>query len=124
MTCSVEVCDRPTIHGRLMCSAHTTREYRGDVLAHVPVKESRGRLFQPRLPLAPLRALARSNVQLAAWLGIGPRQVDRWRTQGVPINSAEKACDTLGVHPTELWGDEYGFVAMCPLALVAAQVRG
>lgn len=86
----------------------------------------------PHLPLEPL--LARSGVASAvsfaelghAWdlgaaegtqevpspmttlselTGFSTRALHRWARSGVPLRSAEDACDALGLHPAEVWGD-------------------
>lgn len=45
-----------------------------------------------------------------------PRQVERWKAQGLTVKAAENVCDRLGVHPMWVWGDEYYEAAGCPVA--------
>ena len=44
---------------------------------------------------------------LAELLGVSRRAVSRWAMSGVPLRSAEDACDRLGIHPCEVWGDDW-----------------
>src|SRR4051812_36183159 len=39
--------------------------------------------------------------------GCSRRAYHRWQTEGIPLSSAEQACDRLGLHPCEVWGDEW-----------------
>jgi hypothetical protein len=67
-----------------------------------------------QLPWAPLGALlGRFDVNrepcgsnaaaLAQLLGVSPRQVFRWRAEGVSLNVADRICATVGRHPAEVW---------------------
>lgn len=44
---------------------------------------------------------------LAELVGRSQRQMSRWRAEGVPLPAAEDACDRLGLHPCEVWGDAW-----------------
>lgn len=44
---------------------------------------------------------------LAELAGVSKRQVQRWRHDGIPLSIAEDICDTLGLHPCEVWGDTW-----------------
>lgn len=44
---------------------------------------------------------------IAGLLNVSRRQVDRWKVEGLTVRSAERACESLGIHPVELWGDDY-----------------
>lgn len=86
----------------------------------------------PRLPLEPLLAAARaaggrfvvtlgtpssrddafSLSWFARCIGVQPRQVYRWRTEGgVPIYNADKAACRLGLHPALVWPEWFALVA-------------
>lgn len=49
-------------------------------------------------------------------VGVKGRCVGEWRRLGIPIKAAEDACNVLGFHPCEVWGDDWIFTAGCPLA--------
>lgn len=53
---------------------------------------------------------------LAELVGTSYRQVLRWRHGGIPIDTAEDAAFALGLHPFAVWGDEWLFACLCPLA--------
>lgn len=66
----------------------------------------------PRLPFEPLHALAdiapdAPPRELAALFGVQTHHVYRWRADGLTLHAAEDACDRLGVHPCEVWGDDW-----------------
>lgn len=42
---------------------------------------------------------------LAELVGQNRRTVNRWAVDGIPLPAAEDACDLLGVHPCNVWGD-------------------
>jgi hypothetical protein len=60
----------------------------------------------PRLPLAPLEQLVGRGCGLATAreLGVHPRQVHRWRRQGVTWAQADELATRAGWHPAEVWG--------------------
>lgn len=62
-----------------------------------------------RLPFAPLDALAAKEgvIDLARWLGVSGRAVERLRTKGVPVAYADRLAVRVGVHPWFLWGDAF-----------------
>lgn len=69
---------------------------------------------RPRLPAQPLMALARrggaedSITDIADWLGIHTRSLQRWiEDGGIPIDSADSIAISLGRHPAEIWGQAY-----------------
>lgn len=44
---------------------------------------------------------------LAEVLGVHRRTTGRWAVTGISLYQAEKACDVLGIHPCEVWGDAW-----------------
>jgi hypothetical protein len=56
-----------------------------------------------RLPLAPLLEQTGNALALSRTLRAHPRQVQRWRRDGIPVFSADQAAVQLGFHPAELW---------------------
>jgi hypothetical protein len=58
---------------------------------------------QPRLPLEPLVVAHGSVTALADALGRPRRQVSRWRSDGIPLFSADLVACALGRHPVEVW---------------------
>ena len=86
-----------------------------------------------RLPLAPLLARVASSIvateyhrrptwgaatfevvrfrgglaELARRTGEHPRQVQRWKHRGIPLERADSMAIALGLHPAEVWGDEW-----------------
>ncbi len=44
---------------------------------------------------------------LAEKLGVTRRSVCRWAHDGIPLTWAEDAAHLLGVHPCEVWGDDW-----------------
>lgn len=41
-------------------------------------------------------------------VGVSRRAVARWKRSGMIARYvAEQVCDSLGVHPVEVWGDDY-----------------
>lgn len=79
----------------------------------------------PRLPWEPIarhidatagRRL--TTTKHAEYIGHDEAQVYRWRQTGLRLHDADRLATRLGVHPVELWGDEYlapGF-HLCPVA--------
>jgi hypothetical protein len=65
------------------------------------------------LPLEPVIELfADADIgweHIAAMCGCGRRALITWRTSGVPIHRAEDMSDSLGLHPSAIWGMEYYF---------------
>lgn len=86
---------------------------------------------EPRLPFAPLLRLtgcdtattaftvnagtyreatghmAAPQTTLAELAGVSRRSAARWAREGIPLRSAEDVCHALGLHPCEVWGDEW-----------------
>lgn len=64
---------------------------------------------QPRLPLEPLAKLIdhADLEQLARALGCTDRTIDRWQTGGIPLYSADEAATAAGLHPMNVWGDDW-----------------
>lgn len=63
---------------------------------------------EPTLPLEPLTRLLGAKVKNGNWVGVSTKTVQRWRlNNAVPLSSAERLCDRIGYHPTELWGHAY-----------------
>lgn len=50
---------------------------------------------------------AAPHATLAELVGVSRRSVWRWSLEGIPLVSAEHACDALGLHPCQVWGDEW-----------------
>lgn len=81
--------------------------------------------FKPRLPFGPLfdalptrlevRPCGRMDQeceigtprQVADALGIAPRTAYRWRSEGIPVDDADRLAIALGMHPIEIWGDDW-----------------
>ena len=87
----------------------------------------------PRLPLEPFLAITGLELAVTTWnqatgnlyrgessyavaspvttasqfLGVSRRTVCRWSVAGIPLRAAEDACDVLGFHPCEVWGDAW-----------------
>lgn len=83
----------------------------------------------PRLPFGPLVRLSRVEEAVTTFAfgynpetecdlpcparafseatGFSRRAYARWQVEGIPLSSAEQACDRLGLHPCEVWGDEW-----------------
>lgn len=60
-----------------------------------------------RLPYDPLATIEPSRSALAR--RARTHREDLWRLErdGVTLRMADRICDALGVHPIELWGDDY-----------------
>jgi hypothetical protein len=72
---------------------------------------------QPHLPFAPIeQLLARFDLErepvghnakaLARLLGVNPRQVWRWRAEGVTHAHADRLLTRVGHHPAEVYPDD------------------
>lgn len=121
--CTVPLCERPVRYRNPdLCGAHAMRSRRGDLLAWMPIGAG-AKFHQPRLPYAPLRARGVSNSDVARVVGVSRRTVARWQRCGVPLDATESACDALGLHPCEVWGDEYLYAASCPVAALTAALQ-
>lgn len=44
---------------------------------------------------------------LGPLLGVDPRTVSRWRTEGLSVWVADKVTANLGWHPLDVWGDRW-----------------
>jgi hypothetical protein len=82
---------------------------------------------QIRLPLAPVMAAAAdrhcgSHRRAAELLGVTDRTIQRWR-DGIPIAAAVELADHLGMHPVELWGDDYIALPADPYDVIGWHVR-
>jgi lambda repressor-like predicted transcriptional regulator len=62
---------------------------------------------QSRLPLEPLVQRCGSVSALARATGIERTQLARWRSNGVPLDSADRVAIAAGCHPAEVWPDWY-----------------
>lgn len=78
---------------------------------------------QQRLPLAPLLIVwgevcadggthgthrnEQSDGIYAEAFGVSRRALSRWRTDGIPLFSADALCCRVGMHPTEVWGMKF-----------------
>jgi hypothetical protein len=49
---------------------------------------------------------------LAEHLQVSLKSVGRWSRYGIPLKAAEAACDYFGLHPCEVWFDDYLEVAV------------
>ena len=50
----------------------------------------------------------RGASEFARRVGIDRAQLLRWRREGgITLDGADRIADALGLHPTELWGDDY-----------------
>lgn len=61
-----------------------------------------------RYPFAPLRAVIdprreRTNAQLAEMLDVHPRQLERYRREGVTDSAADHLAVRAGAHPASVW---------------------
>lgn len=62
-----------------------------------------------RLPWAPAMTLmANQTVSgLARAAGVPRETIQRWKREGVTVNGADLVADALGLHPAEIWGDDF-----------------
>ena len=44
---------------------------------------------------------------IAERIGSTNRTIIRWKTQGIALFAAEKIAETLGYHPSHIWGADY-----------------
>lgn len=65
------------------------------------------RARSPRVPLEPLVQRYGNGSILARALGCHSTQVSRWRTDGLPLDSADRIAVAVGLHPVEIWPDWY-----------------
>jgi len=65
------------------------------------------RARQPRLSLEPLVQRYGNVSVLARALGIDRAQVAHWRSDGLPVDSADRVAVLLGRHPAEVWPEWY-----------------
>lgn len=66
------------------------------------------RTTQRRLPFAPLAQLCRGDDgRLATTFGVQRRQIQRWKHDGIPVDAADRAALTIGLHPLNVWGSEW-----------------
>lgn len=123
MSCLVAGCGRQVVNSEpRLCWAHYRRHRNGGVRGWIPIRRG-GHFFQARLSFGPLRAQRATISGLAESIGVSRRNVIRWKHSGVPVNAAESACDALGLHPCEVWGDEYLYAASCPVAALTAALQ-
>jgi hypothetical protein len=59
---------------------------------------------------------------LAELLDVQLRQVNRWKIAGLRVVEAEDAATALGMHPFTIWGDEWLYAVLCPVAHVQARL--
>lgn len=69
------------------------------------------RARQPRVSLEPLVERYGNVSVLARALGVDRAQVARWRSDGVPIESADRIAVAVGRHPAEVWPEWYDLLA-------------
>ena len=64
---------------------------------------------KPGLPFDDLLREAQSETMqmLAARLGRTPRTLHRWKRNGVPVASADRAAIEIGSHPAIVWADKW-----------------
>lgn len=65
------------------------------------------RAASPRISIEPLVERYGNGSALARALGCDHTQVSRWRSQGLPLDSADRVAVALGLHPAEVWPDWY-----------------
>ncbi|MDQ1439266.1 MAG: Winged helix-turn-helix DNA-binding [Acidimicrobiaceae bacterium] len=65
------------------------------------------RARQPRVSLEPLVQRYGNVSILARALGVDRAQVAHWRSDGVPIESADRIAIAVGRHPAEVWPEWY-----------------
>ena len=106
MTCAIDGCAR-SARRRGWCAMHYSRWLRS---------QTRDPSRFVRLPLAPLAAHVRAQdlpdyrrglAELARQTGVHVRQVQRWKHSGIPLERADSMAIALGLHPAEVWGDEW-----------------
>jgi len=51
-----------------------------------------------------------SNIAFAEYVGTTPRQIHRWRIQGLNWIAADRAATAVGKHPSELWGRDWWLI--------------
>ena len=63
------------------------------------------RTVSPRISVEPLVERYGNGCALARALGCDHTQVSRWRSHGLPLDSADRLTVSLGLHPVEVWPD-------------------
>ena len=69
--------------------------------------------YQILLSIEPVLAMFKNDDRydklghIASAIGSTRRSIYRWEAEGLPIVTAEKIAETLGIHPTLIWGPEY-----------------
>lgn len=68
---------------------------------------------QVGLAIEPLLDLYRNDDRydtigkIAEAVGASKRSIGRWLEAGIPIKTAERIADTIGLHPVSIWGADY-----------------
>lgn len=81
------------------------------VMSHV-LAEARARdraVCSVRLPFGALERLAGGScaAETALSLGVHPRQVYRWRHEGLAWERADELAVRIGMHPLNVWGTDW-----------------
>ena len=84
--------------------------YPGPRLPFDPINDRLHRL-ERAIPSRNGTRIARGVSELARHCGVSRRALCRARAQGATLRIAEAAADYFGLHPVELWGDDY--IAAC-----------
>lgn len=63
------------------------------------------RAASPRISVEPLVVRYGNGSALARALGCAHEQVSRWRSNGLPLDAADRLAVALGLHPVEVWPD-------------------
>lgn len=72
-----------------------------------PTEVSWGILAEGCLPMAPLEA-AMAKAGTTIWrTHINSRWVARWRATGIPWHRADAMACAIGLHPSEIWGEDW-----------------
>lgn len=74
------------------------------------------RAVSPRVSLEPLVQRYGDVSTLARALGRQRTLVARWRSGGLPLDSADGVAIALGLHPVEVWPDWYALTGEVPEA--------
>ena len=54
-----------------------------------------------------LRLPEPSQREIGRLFGVDPHAARRWATNGIPLWAADRLACKMGLHPTEIWGNEF-----------------